>query len=274
MMTDQRTHAATTESTSLLDWGQAMDRALRLGQPQRVPELAQVVFHRLPRHLATYARLLDAWWEMGAWAEGATWARRLLQADPGNAKAWRALARHAENRGERALAESMWQRTFEHAPFDADARAGLARTSLDRADPLRLNPACLAALRMRSFHWGQAAAVYRPLAEAAPQRLDYVVGYMLALWRHGQLQTAYGAARFLVRKQPYVLPAWIVVAAVGDENDRALAQSPRMTMDPDGEYMTLRLGLELAPPAERRRFGVAYEPYMLTVTPQEKALLV
>lgn len=273
-MADQRVHTGATESTSLLDWGQAMDRALRLEQPARVPELAQVVLQRLPRHLATYERLLDCWWRLGAWAEGATWAQRLLQADPGNPKAWRALARFAEDQGMRRQAESMWQRTFEHLPFDADARAGLARTSLERSDPLHLNPACLAALRMRCYHWGQAAAVYRPLAEAAPQRLDYVVGYMLALWRHGQTQTAYNAARFLVRKQPHVLPAWTVIAATGDENDRALALNPRMTMDPDGEYMTLRLGLELAPPAERRRFGLAYEPYVLMVTPQEQALAV
>ncbi|MEZ4558182.1 MAG: hypothetical protein R2854_17395 [Caldilineaceae bacterium] len=48
--------------------------------------------------------------------------------------------------------------------------------------------------------------------------------------RLGQNQTAYGAARFLVRKDPHVLPAWVVIAATGDENDRALALNPRTTI--------------------------------------------
>ena len=271
-MVDQSARSA-AQVTSLPAWGQAMDRALRLDRPELVPQLAQVVLARLPRHLATYQRLLDAWWQLRAWNEGERWARRLLRADPGSPRAWRALARHAEELGERARAQTMWQRAFEQTPFDADVRAGLARTSLERHDPLVLNTACLAALRLRGFHWGQAAAVYRPLVEAAPQRLDYVLGYMLALWRLGQNQTAYGAARFLVRKDPHVLPAWVVIAATGDENDRALALNPRTTMDPDGEYMALRLGLEFAPPGERRPLGVDDQPYTFAVTLQEAALL-
>lgn len=265
--------AAPTEATPLSAWGKAMDRALRLEQPAAMLKMAQVVLQRLPRHLATYQRVLDACWQRRAWAEGETWGRRLLQADPGNVKAWRALARSAEHRGNRAQAEAWWQRAFEHAPFDADVRVGLARTRMDGADPLELSQACLAALRLRAFHWGQAAAIYRPLVEATPERLDYVIGYMVAFWRHGQNRNAYGAARYLVRQQPYILLAWTVLAATGDDNDRALALSPQQTMDPDGEFVRMRLRLELAPPVERKQTAVHGEPYTLLVTPQEAALL-
>ncbi|MEZ4610990.1 MAG: hypothetical protein R2838_12235 [Caldilineaceae bacterium] len=71
-----------------------------------------------------------------------------------------------------------------------------------------------------AFPLGPGGGGLSSLVEAAPQRLDYVTGYMLALWRRlGQHQTANGAARFLVRKDPHVLPAWVVIAATGDEND-------------------------------------------------------
>ncbi len=93
--------------------------------------LAQVVLKRMPRHLETYQWLLQAAWQLKQWDEGEEWGRRLLQADPNNALAWRAVARGVEERGERAQSHAIWQRAFEVAPFDPDVRSGLSRTSLE-----------------------------------------------------------------------------------------------------------------------------------------------
>ncbi|MBK8046536.1 MAG: hypothetical protein IPK16_05030 [Anaerolineales bacterium] len=53
----------------------------------------------MPRHLATYQRLVRATWQLKRWQEGEDWSRRLLQADPGNAVAWRSLAFAVEYKG-------------------------------------------------------------------------------------------------------------------------------------------------------------------------------
>ena len=78
--------------------------------------MAQIVLRELPRHLATYQRLLRMAWALKRWDEGEDWARRLLQADPGNTLAWRSLARAVEQSGRRGQAHAMWQRAFEMAP--------------------------------------------------------------------------------------------------------------------------------------------------------------
>ena len=105
---------------SLADWNKAMDRALARGAPLDAAAMAQIVLRELPRHLATYQRLLRMAWALKRWDEGEDWARRLLQADPGNALAWRSLARAVEQRGRRGQAHAMWQRAFEMAPYDPE----------------------------------------------------------------------------------------------------------------------------------------------------------
>ncbi len=104
----------------------------------------QIVLIRMPRHLATYQRLLRCTWRLKRWREGEDWARRLLQADPGNPTAWQAIAAAAEQRGRRAQAQAMWQRAFAMNPYAPEIRAGLARTSLDDPEALTLDLACLA----------------------------------------------------------------------------------------------------------------------------------
>src|SRR5688572_282269 len=97
------------EMTPLADWNSGVDRALALGEIEEAARMAQVILHHFPRHLATYQRLLQIAWMGKRWEEGEDWARRLLQADPGNPWAWQALAAAAEQRGQRAQAQAMWQ---------------------------------------------------------------------------------------------------------------------------------------------------------------------
>lgn len=242
----------TTEVVSLAALSSGMARALSADRPADVAPLAQIVLKRLPRHLPTYRQLLLATWPLKQWHEGEEWGRRLLQADPNSALAWRAVARSVEERGERARALTIWLRAFEVAPFDADIRAGLARTSLDIGNALALNQACLATLYRHGFHWRQAVAEYRALVEIDPRRVDFLAGYMAALWRLGTREDAYQVARHLVKQHPHTIMAWIVIAAVGDENDRALAYNPIRSMDPDGEYARQWLRLADAPQSEQR----------------------
>lgn len=241
---------ADTIVTSLTTWSAAVEAALQLDEPLRAATLAQVILRRLPRHLPTYQRLLRAAWHLKRWAEGEEWGRRLLRADPANALAWRALARAAEQRGQRALAHATWQRAFEVDPYEPEIRGGLDRTLLRTADAGAGNPAvqplnlaCLARIYVRGYRWGRAGAIYRQLIQAAPQRIDFQVGLLAALWQQRLRAEAYELARYLTQHHPHLIIAWSVLDDLGDVNDKALARDPIATMDPDGEFVRTWLAL-------------------------------
>jgi tetratricopeptide (TPR) repeat protein len=235
-------HETACVDTPLSDWNRAMDLALARAEPDAAAQMAQIVLRHLPRHLATYQRLLQVTWALKRWDEGEDWARRLLQADPGNALAWRLLARAAEGRTRRAQAHAMWRRAFEMGPYDPEIRAGLARTSLDDPNALALDLACLAVIYLRGLRWEAAARTYRQLVKADPRRIDFQLYLMAALWQSRALEEAYTLARHLVKSHPHLLLAWVVLDATGDENDQALARNPIETMDPDGDYVGAVLG--------------------------------
>lgn len=255
------------EPTPLADWNRAIDRALARGAMDDGARMAQVILRYMPRHLATYQRLLHITWALKRWDEGEDWARRLLQADPGNPWAWQALAAAAEQRGQRAQAHAMWQRAFEMRPYAPDIRAGLARTSLDDPNALALGFACLAMIYLRGLRWEPAARAYRQLVKADPRRIDFQLCLMSALWQSRAVDEAYALARHLVESQPHLLLAWVVLDAVGDENDQALAQHPISSMDPEREFATGLLGL----PVTVRATSTAQvaTPQMLLVAPDE-----
>lgn len=215
----------------------AMEMRLATGEPAAAAVLARVVLLRFPRHLASYERLIRAAWMLKRWQEGEDWARRLLQADPGNAVAWRSLAFAVEQKGLLGAARSIWRRAFQSQPYDPDIRSGLARTNLDGRDRLRLDGAALASLHFRAGRWGHAAGAYQRLVKAEPKRLDFQVNWMVSAWQQGARQEAYQIARHLTRRSPHVLMAWVVLASLGDVDDRALARNPIQTMDPDGEFV-------------------------------------
>lgn len=236
-------------ATSLMAWSRAMERALADGEADRAAQMARVVLRRLPRHLATYGWLLRIAWQTDRWQEGEEWGRRLLQADPGNAQAWSALARAAEQRDQRGQAQTIWQRAFEASPYDPEIRAGLSRTSLDSTNALTYNAACLAALYLCDGRWGLAAENYRQLVHADRRRIDFQVCLAVALWQSGAEHEAYAVARHLVGQHPFLLMGWRVLHATGDENDRALAANPIETMDPDGEFAEAAWGVARSGPA-------------------------
>jgi tetratricopeptide (TPR) repeat protein len=213
------------------------------GEAEDAARLAQLILDHVPRHLATYQRLLRITWTLKRWDEGEDWARRLLQADPGNAWAWQALAAAAEQRGQRAQAHAMWQRAFEMSPYAPEIRVGLARTSLDDPQALALDFACLAMIYLRGLRWEPAARAYRQLVKADPRRIDFQLYLMAALWQSHVNEEAYTLARHLVQSQPHLLLAWVVLDAGGDANDKALAKHPISSMDPDGEFVATLLGI-------------------------------
>lgn len=241
----------------------AIQARLAAGKPEAAAALAQVILLRYPRHLATYERLIQAAWMLQRWQEGEDWARRLLQADPGNAIAWRSLAFAVEQKGMLPTARSVWRRAFQCHPYDPDIRSGLVRTHFGAGDPLRLDDAALASLYLRAGRWRHAADAYRKLVKAEPKRLDFQVNWMVAAWQQGERREAYQLARRLTQQSRYTLMAWVVLAATGDVDDRALARNPIQSMDPDGEFVQMWLRI----PWER-------PPLSLHITPQEAALLV
>jgi len=246
-------------ATILADWSIAIDQCLETARPEEAAALAQIVLRKLPRHLATYQRLLQIAWRLRRWEEGEEWGRRLLRADPGNALAWRALAMAAEQREQRSEAHVIWQRALEAAPYTPEIRAGLVRTTLRplgdaapiRADapPLILNLACLATLYLRGLHWERAGESYKQLLQIDSRRVDFQVGLMAALWQQRARQAAYQLAQQLTTNHPHLLLAWVVRSALGNADDRALAQNPIATMDPDGDFVSSWFGAHYEAPA-------------------------
>lgn len=216
---------------------QAMELRLAAGQPEAAAALAQVVLLRVPRHLASYERLVRAAWMLKRWQEGEDWARRLLQADPGNAVAWRSLAFAVEQKGMLNAARSMWRRAFQCHPYDPEIRSGLTRTHHQHSEQIGLDSAALATLYIRAGRWVHAANAYRQLVRVEPKRLDFQVNWMVAAWQQGVRQEAYQLARHITARSPHTLMAWVVLATLGDTDDRALARNPIQTMDPDGEFV-------------------------------------
>jgi predicted Zn-dependent protease len=221
-----------------------IDALIAVGDAMEAARLAQGVLRRLPRHLATYVQMLEITWQLRRWDEGEDWGRRLLQADPGNPRAWRGLAQSAEERGLRAQAFAIWQRAFEMSPYDPEIRAGVSRTSLNQPDALAYDLACLAAIYYRGQRWGHAADAYRTLVKADPRRVDFQICLAAALWQAHQTNEAYALARHLTQVHPHLLMGWVVLHRTGDENDQALARSPLETMDPTGAYVTQEWGIQ------------------------------
>lgn len=249
----------------------AMELRLGAGESEAAAALARVVLMRLPRHLATYARLIRAAWALKRWQEGEDWARRLLQADPGNAVAWRSLAYAVEQKGLLAPARGMWRRAFQCSPYDPEIRSGLLRTHLGENDRLRLDSAALGSIYLHAGRWGHAANVYRRLVKAEPKRLDFQVNWMAALWQQGVRQEAYQIARHLTSRSPHTLLAWVVLAALGDADDRALARNPIQSMDPDGEFVQGWLHIPWERPATPLRVTLAEAALLAEVDTQDVA---
>ena len=106
-----------------------------------------------------------------------------------------------------------------------------------------LNLACLATLYRHGLRWERAALTYQQLLQADPRRIDFQVGLMAALWQQRARQATYQLAQQLSSNHPHLLLAWVVLQAVGDENDKALARAPIADMDPDGDFVSSWFGI-------------------------------
>lgn len=246
----------------LSEWSQAIDRCLQESDGEQAVQLAQVVLKRLPRHLPTYYRLLQAIWILRRWEEGEDWARRLLRADPGNELCWSLLAIAAEQRGQLAQARRFWQRAFEQVPYNRPIRAGMVRTHINRPNPLALNQACLASLYRLGGRWSRAVPLYRALLEQDATRLDYQCGLLESLWRTEARPEARRLAQRLTQEEPDLVLGWTIAADVGDEYDLALARAPLIALDESGEYALMRYAIPDRP-AQRQ----------IAVSPAELKLL-
>ena len=234
------------KTVSLTEWNDLIEDLLYTNQPEQAIRALRVVLKQMPQHLPSYERILLATWMLKRWEEGYEWGTRLLRADPSSPAAWRAVAMATEQRTEeqtakstvRGQAHSIWQRAFELDPYGPEIRAGLSRTSLERTHALELNQACLAALHFRSHRWRLAASMYTTLIAANEHRYDFHINRLISLWQGGSRPEAYRLAQWLVHHERTLLLPWIVLEAIGDENDKALALSPIQAMDPDGEYVS------------------------------------
>lgn len=243
-MTQNADTTLATVAVPLSLWNEHIDNRLLAGESEASVQMVQAVLRQFPHHLASYCRVLEAAWQLKRWEEGEEWGGRLLRADAGNSMAWRALARAAEARGNRSQAHAIWQRAFESDPYERAIRLGLHRTSITEAAPLALNQACFATIQRRCEHWPRAAQTYAALVEANPGRRDFQLNLLISLWQSDVRADAYRLAQRLVHAERTLLAPWVVIRALGDRNDKALAHRPIRTMDPDGEYMLTWYGVQ------------------------------
>lgn len=127
-------------TTPLADWNAHIEKLLAEDQPDQALPAIRTILRRLPQHLTSYQRLLEVAWRLGRWEEGHDWGSRLLRADPGNARAWRALAMAVEKRGDRQRARAIWQRAFESDPYEPEVRTGIYRTGLQESGLYEARP--------------------------------------------------------------------------------------------------------------------------------------
>ena len=249
-------------TTPLSRWGKLIEGHIESGQPNEALVAIRVVLKHLPRHLCTYQRLLRVLWMQKRWGEGKEWAARLLRADPANTLAWQTFAIVAEEREQRALARSMWQRAFDMEPYSPEIRMGLSRTTIVAANPLELSEAALASLAIKTRQWRRAAKLYTNLAKSNQQRTDFRLRQVVALWQGGAPRQARMLARQLVEANHHLVIGWAVLNAVGDRNDISLALNPLQQMDPEGQYAREWMHVDLP-----------HAPIHLVVTERDEQLL-
>ncbi len=237
----------------LAAWGEAIDNALDQGKADQATALAKLLLRKHARHLPTYERIIQICLTTRRWAEAREWGLRLLRGDPTNALGWVAVAIALEKRGESApsrvladqeVAHSAWGRAVDLDPYNPEIRAGWQRTVSDKSalDGPELSQCTLAFLHLRAGRWQRALALFNALAKSDEAEPAYQVGRLLALWRTDEQGLARFLAQSLTDANRGLLIGWLVRAAVGDENDRALAQGYVESLDPDGDYATRWLG--------------------------------
>ncbi len=251
-------------------WGKAIDTALDEGEIQTAVGLAHLLLRKQPRHLVTYERIIHLCWTARRWEEGREWGLRLLRGDPSNVLGWGILALGAEKRTEtradrggqagESAAHSLWDRALALDPYNAEVRAGWSRThgqpqagnKPDEAQPA-LNQAALAFLQLRAKRWHSALPLFANLSRLDSGQVVYRMGHLLSLWRTQDSGPARMMAQELTASHRGMLAGWLVLASVGDANDRAIAQGHIQSLDPDGEYATRWLG----PTAQRTDFEIS-----------------
>jgi tetratricopeptide (TPR) repeat protein len=258
-----REESPTGLATDLSHWRVTVDRLLAANHPDQALQLLPVLSHHLPRYLPVYVQSLHALWMLRRWREGRIWALHLLRADPTQELAWALLAYAAEEEGKPSLAQRYWLLAFEQAPYSPAIRAGVVRTSLGQGTPLALNRPALATLYRQGRRWQKAVRLYADLVAEHPTRPDFQHGWLESLWQTGQGGRALPLARSLVRQEPNFILGWLVSAEIGDDDDRALAQSPLAALDADGAYAMARFGIQ--------RVYATVSP--LLISPEQAALL-
>ena len=243
-------------TVQLSAWGKAIDTALDEGEIHRAVALAQLLLRKQPRHLATYERIIHLCWTARRWEEGREWGLRLLRGDPSNVLGWGILALGAEKRAEKraekqaerggqadlSTAHGLWDRALALDPYNAEVRAGWRRTANDPTTQPVLTQAALAFLQLRAKEWASALPLFDTLSRLDSGQVIYSMGRLLSLWRTQNGPGARGLAQELTASHRSMLAGWLVLASVGDVNDRAIAQGHVQSLDPDGEYATRWLG--------------------------------
>ncbi len=229
----------------LTAWMAILDRHLASGRLEAASIVLRGLLAQRPLHLPAYERALSVTWQLGSFRECESMAWRLLSADPLNWTAYTMLAliaaRQTGPRSEKTA--RFWQRVWHLKPLDPEVRQHWLAVN----GSLELDLPALGFLRMYGRHWLEAAALFGELSARFPEREEWRLARLIALWRGYQREEAWTMARSLVDRNRYLLACWHILSVVGDQADQAIAQTYITMLDPDGAHTRQMLGFEFVP---------------------------
>lgn len=223
---------------SLRHWMSCIDAHLRRGDADQARVALQGLLARRPWHLPAYEQALTLVQLSGGSLERASFARRLLQADPLSAAAHESLADVGQGRTTRVWRQRLWQMH----PFEAGRRAGWR----DQGGDLALDQPALAFTFFRCQRWEAAAREFAELLELDAERDDWQAALLVCMARLHNADRTLEMARTAVHGNRFLIAGWYVLSEVGEDADREVAGTYIDLLDADGQWAAVRpaLGFE------------------------------
>ena len=244
------TSALTTLRTCL----DAAKEAIISGEIDRAIDLCFHVLCSYPKSIEAHCLLGEAYREKGLVDQAKDTFRRVLSADPENLIARWALSILEEDKGD--IDSALWslQRAFELHPGHNELRHELARLSQDY---VFLTRGALGRIYARGELFDRAAAEFRAILAAEPDRLDVLVALAETFWRWGRYDDAKAICERSLEESADCLKANIILGHIlssSGNKDKGQALLDRaMALDPENAVAAQMLdGLDVESLLQKR----------------------
>lgn len=204
-------------SVPLHRFTQAIELALKVGQPSEAEALCRYLLAHHRWHLRTHLLLGQACLEREQWEEAERRFRLVVAVDPENAEAHSGLGVIALAREDLETATQCLAHAFENAPDSDEVRDALRQALSRRAGrpvpPPAFTPACVGRFYLQRRLSQPAAEAFAVALRDDPDRPDLQLAYATALWLSGVHEQAAGLCRPFLERTPHALVALLLTAA-------------------------------------------------------------